>query len=143
MSFFTAGDYFRCKKVLIGPTHIDSVKAADHIIEGGEKVNYALLASVSFDKKTFHPAAVVVTTHRLLCVSCAPDLLIASLPYKNCIGIGDAKGRTLKQLPIHCDDVAVSIQAPAENIPVLRESLLSAIELSPNQAPIEFSSLEK
>ena len=138
MNYITAGDYFMFRKEPVRSMLKDSVKEADYAIENGEKVNYALMASASFGKE-FHPAVIVVTTHRLLCCSCVADIILASLPYESCIGIGDGKGLILKRVSIHCAGVSVSVETTSEKVSALRAALLDAIEIYPNQKPISFS----
>lgn len=107
-------------------------------IEDGERTKAAWQAAFSTDKE-FHSGIVAVTTHRLLCCSCvANNLIIASLPYAECIGIGDEHGRILKVLPVHCGDVHIEIKASGEHIRQIRDAIFKGIEAAPLQKPLDF-----
>lgn len=106
-------------------------------LEQGERTEGAWQATFAVGE-SFHSGIVAVTTHRLLCCNCvANNLIVASLSFSACIGIGDESGRILKELPVHCEDVHVRIKASGEHIAQIREALLKGIEEAPLQAPID------
>lgn len=134
----TVEEVLRGKGNSIGLTIKDSVREADYQLALGERVTAAWQAAFSTDKE-FHSGIVAATTHRLLCCSCvANNLIIASLPYAECIGIGDEHGRILKVLPVHCGDVHIEIKASGEHIGQIRDAIFKGIEAAPLQKPLDF-----
>lgn len=111
----------------------------DMQLERGERTKGAWQTAFAVDE-SFHPGIVAVTTHRLLCCSCvANNLLVASLPFSKCIGMGDESGRILKVLPVHCEDVHVKVKASGEHIAQIREAVLKGIEERPLQTDLDIS----
>lgn len=111
----------------------------DTQLELGERTKGAWQAAFAVDE-SFHPGIVAVTTHRLLCCSCvANNLIVASLPFSQCIGMGDESGRILKVLPVHCEDVHVKVKASGEHIAQIREAILRGIEERPLQTDIDIN----
>lgn len=135
----TVEEALKGKGIAIGPRLKDSVREADYQVLLGEKVTAAWQASFSVDG-AYHAGIVAVTTHRLLCCSCvANNLLVATLPYSECIGIGEESGRLQKLMPVHCDGVEVIVKAPGAHIVQIRSKLLSAIEAAPLQKSLDLS----
>lgn len=111
----------------------------DMQLERGERTKGAWQTAFAVDE-SFHPGIVAVTTHRLLCCSCvANNLLVASLPFSKCIGMGYESGRILKVLPVHCEDVHVKVKASGEHIAQIREAVLKGIEERPLQTDLDIS----
>lgn len=133
----TVEEALKSKGISIGPMLKDSVREADYSIPLGEKVVEAWSAAFSVDG-SFHAGIIAITTHQLLCCSCiANNLIFAKIPFSECIGIGDEKGIIQKQMPVHCDDVCITIKASGEHISQIRSALLKGIEEAPLQKPFD------
>lgn len=118
----------------------ESVTEADYSTVLGENVRFAMPATFGIEGKS-HAGVIVVTTHRLICCSSVRHNLVnATMPFSQSIGIGDESGLLLKQIPIVCDDVSVLIRASSDHIKKLRNALLDAIEAAPNQKDLGFCS---
>ena len=108
-------------------------------IEDGERTKGAWHVTFSVSE-SFHSGIVAVTTHRLLCCSCvANNLIVATLPFSECIGVGEESGRLQKQMPVHCEGADVIIKASGTHTAQIRSKLLDAIEAAPLQKPLDFS----
>lgn len=135
----TVEEALKSKGAAIGPMLKDSVREADYQLVLGEKVAAAWQAAFSVDG-SYHAGVVAVTTHRLLCCSCvANNLIVATLPFSECIGIGEESGRLQKQMPVRCEGADVIIKASGTHIAQIRSKLLSAIEAAPLQKPLDLS----
>lgn len=135
--WYTAEEYLACHGQKIGTALKESVTAADYSILLGEKVRFAMPSTFTIEDKA-HAGVVVVTSHRLICCSSARhNLIAASMPFSQSIGIGDAAGFLLKQMLITCDDISVSVKASGDHIKELRNELLNAIEAAPNQKGLD------
>lgn len=133
---FTAGEYLVAHGQQISFAIKESVIEADRLLDPGERVKFALVASFSIEGAS-HPGVVMVTTHNFYCCSSVRHNLISvHMPYTECITIGDAKGLFTKKLPIHCETVAVEVSSTPEKITQLTEALLHAISTASQRPPL-------
>lgn len=116
----------------------ESVIGADRVIEQGERTRFAMPGSFSLNGSAY-AGVIVVTTHRFICCSSVGhNSVVVSMPFSQSVGIGNEAGLILKQIPISCDSVCVTVKASGESVKGLRDELLNAIEAAPNQKPIDF-----
>lgn len=124
---YTAGEYLVAHDQHISHANMESVKEADLLLEYGDRVKFACIASFVTEGKSY-PGVVVVGTHNFYCCSSVLHNFVAvQMPYSACIGIGDIKGVLTKKLPIHCEDVAVEISGTSADLAQLTQALLNAI----------------
>ncbi len=136
--WYTAEEYLVSHGQPVSIVIKESVTEADYSIALGENVRFAMLATLIIDGKA-HTGVAVVTTHRFICCSSVKHNLVnASMPFSRSLGIGEETGLLLKQVPIVCDDISVSVKAAGEQIKKLRNELLDAIEAAPNQKDLSF-----
>lgn len=129
----TIEEYLIAHRKPVGLAIKESVTHADYSIDLGERVRYATPATFSVEGKD-HSGVAVVTTHRLICCSSVRHNLVrVSMPFSQSIGIGEESGLLLKQIPISCDNISVSVKASSDSIKQMRNELLDAIEAAPNQ----------
>lgn len=129
----TAGEYLVAHNQHISHANMESVKEADLLLEQGERVKFAFIASFVTEGKSY-PGVVIVSSHNFYCCSSVLHNFVAvQMPYSACIGIGDIKGLLTKKLPIHCEDVAVEISGTSAELAQLTQALLDAISSAPQQ----------
>lgn len=130
---YTAGEYLVAHDQHISHANMESVKEADLLLEYGERVKFAFIASFVIEGKSY-PGVVMVSTHSFYCCSSVlHNLVIVQMPYSACIGIGDIKGLLTKKVSIHCEDVTVEISGTSAELAQLTQALLAAIPSAPSQ----------
>jgi len=119
----------------VGAISEESVREAEYSLGRNEQASYALISTFSFDGHS-HAGVVVVTPLQVVfCSSISSMQTRIHFPFSCCIGIGDAKGFLLKEIPITCEGYVVRVKAAKENLDKLRTSIMDAIEaFSPRAA---------
>lgn len=118
------------------------VTAAENLIHPQEEPFYAKTFTCRRNGGGSAVHIVVVTTHRVLivCGSVKPPQH-DSLFLEDCIGIGDISKGLINKMDIVCNDLRYTVEGVAQDLQVLTDAILRAIEMYPLQPEITFPSV--
>ena len=118
------------------------VNAAEELIRPQESPFYAKTFNCRRNGGGLATYIVVVTTHRVLfvCGSVKPPQH-DSMFLGDCIGIGDISKGLINKMDIVCNDIRYNVEGIAQDLQVLTDAVLRAIEMYPTQPEITFPSM--